>query len=333
MNYRLSALGLCILAVVGGFSASQTLFGDPSAKGQVTGPTISAVLNSATNVLETEPEHAVSPGSGISVFGEGFASHLPSPSTVPLSSLQIPLDTRLGDLSVTIDGILMPIFGIFRGEDFGTGFDQINGQLPWEVLATSKPTAMMQITSNGVASPLREISVAEASPGIYTWGFGPGPAIVTNFVPEDPGRSEFAQVPGTFCTSFSLPPEACVPTDPSDMPIVNEKPAEIGGVITIWGNGLGPLNGMVPTGDIPEPGAPLLFATKTVRVFIGGVEAQVLASILQPQFVSLNQINAFVPEGVTPGEKVPIIIEVECDPQTILRSRADATIAVAAATS
>jgi uncharacterized protein (TIGR03437 family) len=88
---------------------------------------------------------------------------------------------------------------------------------------------------------------------------------------------------------------------------------------------------MVPSGDIPEPGAPLLLAAKTIRVRVGGIEAQVLASLLQPQFVGLNQINAFVPEGVTPGAGIPIVIEVECDPQTIVRSREDATIAVAAA--
>ena len=48
--------------------------------------------------------------------------------------------------------------------------------------------------------------------------------------------------------------------------------------------------------------------------------------------MGLNQINAFVPDGVTPGDEVPIVIEVECDDGTddgtILRTREDATIAV-----
>ena len=101
-------------------------------------------------------------------------------------------------------------------------------------------------------------------------------------------------------------------------------------MITVWANGLGPLDGMVPSGDIPEPGV-LLNATKTIRLLIGGVEAEILGSFLQSQFVGLNQINAFVPEGVTPGDKVSIVIEVECDPQTIFRSREDVTIAVTAA--
>jgi uncharacterized protein (TIGR03437 family) len=104
------------------------------------------------------------------------------------------------------------------------------------------------------------------------------------------------------------------------------QPAAIGGVIVIWGNGLGPvtpepLTGALPPGDFPIP-------TKTVRVTIGGQSAQVLAALLHPTSVGLSQINAIVPEGVVPGDNVPIIIEVVCDDSTVIRSRADVTIAI-----
>ena len=438
---------------------------------------------------------------------------------MPLNSQQIPLDTTLGDLTATVDGIPMPLFGVFRGEDSGAGFDQFNGQLPWELLAGPKgTTATLVITSNGVSSAPQEISLASASPGLYSWQFGPGPGIVTNFIPDDPGRVEFAQSPGTFCTSFGLSPDLCggtplpppdaTVTDPDDdavpsgnedpdpdvvsasvmsdgtdlhlsvrfkpgtfdptlsqayfsldtdqdtgtgspgtdascvtdaevlgvdfvlemspgldmeearvlgfsgcndvssnvmvpeavaivadgmdavvplavlggddglldfkvtiseqvpgtignegildtmpdtglpagtstlngapleakgAPIVNESPAKIGGIITLWANGLGPLTGMVPSGGIPEPGAPILLASKIVRVFIGGVEASVLGAFLQPQFVALNQINAIVPEGIEPGDAVPIVIEVDCGDGNVFRSRDDVTIAIAPA--
>ncbi len=478
-------------------------------------PTITAILNAATSVPEGEPEHAVAPGSAVSIFGESFASHLRSPSEVPLSSQQIPLHTTLGDLTATVDGIVMPLFGIFRGEDLVKGFDQINGQIPWEVLATpEKTTATLVITSNGVSSEPREIGVALASPGIYSWGFGSGPGIVTNFIPQDPSRVEFAQSPGTFCTSFNLAPELCATTtafggvidpdidalpspredpDPdvvsasvssdginlylsvrfkagtfdqaltlatfhldtdqdastgnpgttieciedadtlgvdfavwlggnletdaqiwslpacgefvfvtvesatatyvadgidavvplallggddgrlnckvtieeqisetgNDPPagildtmpdaglpagetgsstvplhakgqlVVNERPAKIGGMITLWTNGLGPFSGTVPSGDVPGPEAPILFASKAVTVLIGGMEAHVLGAFLHSQFVALNQINAIVPEGVEPGDSVPIVIEVDCGDGKVFRSRKDVTIAIA----
>ena len=663
-------------------------------------PTITGVFNAATSVLEGEPGHAVAPGSAVAIFGEGFASHLASPSPVPLSSQQIPFDTTLGDFTATVDGIPIPLFGVFRGEDSGAGFDQFNGQLPWEVIATPEKTeATLIITSNGVSSEPREIWVAPASPGIYSWGFGPGPGIVTNFVPQDPARVEFAQRPGTFCASFNLSPALCGivapvgsvtdpdndalpsvnedpdpdlvsasvtsdgtdlhlsvrfkpgtfdqalaevqfsldtdqdpstghpgttaagcvtgaddigmeffvnvgaslgteaqlfrflgtcnafaiagagtvtfaadgmdavvplalldqddgllnfkvtlseqigdgstsildtapdvglpaatsaidgvgspirpgsvtdpdndgfgnenedpdpdlvsasvtsdgtdlhlsvrfkpgtfdqaltiaafhldtdqdpstghpglfndcatdtenigteflllmeadfgtlprlsrftgcrqssivdagtvtiafvadgidavvplalldgddgllnfkvnsfeqvggtddsftgvgdsmpdvglppgmsaidggPPDPQGPSIVNEKPAKIGGIITIWANGLGPLTGTAPSGGIPEPGAPLLFAAKTVTVLISGIEAPILGAFLQPQFVALNQINAIVPEGVEPGDAVSIVIEVNCGDGNVFRSREDVTIAIAPADS
>ena len=94
------------------------------------GLTITGVFNAATSVPEGQPGHAASPGSAVAVFGEGFASHLASPSPVPLNSQQIPLDTTLGDLTATVDGIPMPLFGVFRGEDSGAGFRSVQRAAP-----------------------------------------------------------------------------------------------------------------------------------------------------------------------------------------------------------
>ena len=119
---------------------------------------------------------------------------------------------------------------------------------------------------------------------------------------------------------------------PGSIDPVEGQPAAIGGWVTIWCNGLGPASPLPPTGDIPPPGT-IPFTDKTVRVFVGGVEAQILGggAVLQPTNVGLNQINIVIPEGVTPGGKVPIVIEVDCGDGTIVRSREDVTIAVRAA--
>ena len=143
---------------------------------------------------------------------------------------------------------------------------------------------------------------------------GTAQAIVTNFRQEgdDVITGSWAQPPGS--------------VDPAE-----GQPAAIGGVVTIWCNGLGPVSPEPATGDIPSPGT-LAIADKTVRVFIGGVEAEVLGSaVLQPASVGLNQINVVIPEGVTPGNAVPIVIEVDCGDGNIFRSREDVTIAVRAA--
>ena len=106
--------------------------------------------------------------------------------------------------------------------------------------------------------------------------------------------------------------------------------AAVGGVIIVWSNGLGPLTLTPATGSASGLENPLPLVTKTVRVFIGGVEAITVVPFLQQASVGLNQINVVVPEGVEPGDEVPIVIEVECEDKTVLRSREDATIAVRA---
>ena len=85
-----------------------------------------------------------------------------------------------------------------------------------------------------------------------------------------------------------------------------------------------PVTGQPPPGVVP-------LTTKTVRVFIGGMEARIIGSpVLQPTNVGLNQINVFVP-NVMPGDKVPIVIEVDCGNGEVFRSSGDVTIAVRAA--
>ena len=77
------------------------------------------------------------------------------------------------------------------------------------------------------------------------------------------------------------------------------------------------------------PGFSLLAPTKTVKLFIGGVEAAILGTpVLHPTLVSLFQINTTVPVGVTLGDEVPIEIQVDCGDGKVFTSRSDVFIAV-----
>ena len=104
--------------------------------------------------------------------------------------------------------------------------------------------------------------------------------------------------------------------------------AAIGAVVTIWCGGLGAVSPLPATGDIPQPPGTAPVTDNTVRVFVGGVEAHVLGAILQAENVGLNQINAVIPGGVAPGNAVPIVIEMEREDGSKVRSREDVTIAV-----
>ena len=245
----------------------------------------------------------ISPGSVVSVFGN-FTEQTALAGAIPL-----PVD--LGGFSVTFNGIPGALFGVFDGP-----FDQSNVQVPWNLDVSSGKIEVKvhwKDDESEVWSDPFEANAALASPGIYMHPPGTTQAIVTNFkqAGDDVISGSWTQPSGS-------------------IPGVVTQPAAIGGVATIWCNGLGPVNPVPVTGDLPQPPGTSPITDKIVRVFVGGVEAQVLGAVLQSSSVGLNQINIFIPEGVTPGDAVPIVIEVECPDGTKLRSREDVTIAVSA---
>ena len=285
------------------------------------------VVNGATFAGPELEAHASTPGSIVSIFGDNMV-----PFTEAADA--IPLPTELGGVRVLFDdGVNDPmeaaLFAAIRGDSFTPplGFDQTNAQMPWGLDTSSGFVTATVMTGEKVASPPRMVPVAEASPGIFTFQFGGGLAAVQNFKlseQDDVVHLSIAQPAGSVCPALFIPSESCTIVD---------QPAAVGGVIVIFANGLGLLDGAVETGGIPPAGPPLR-TVKEVRVWFGAPGSQVQGvtqfSGLQSFLVGLNQINAIVPD-VEPGDAVPIQIEAVCEDDTTIRSRADVTIAVRAA--
>lgn len=248
----------------------------------------------------------LSPGGIASIFGT-FAET----SSV---STSVPLSLSLNGFSLTFDDVPGAIFGVF-GEDLNLGFHQANVQVPHDVdVSDGKINVRVhwKDESGDIRSEPFEVDAALASPGIFSFDFGPGRAIIQNL------DGTFAQPAGSLGT-------------------VAARPARINDFIIVWCHGLGPLDlapvgGELPTGDVPgfdgnEPPSPiLLFPRKEVWVFIGGIRSAVVVPFLHPTLVALSQINVQIPEGVIPGDAVPIVIKVD----NVFSSRGDVTIAVAA---
>jgi uncharacterized protein (TIGR03437 family) len=294
-------------------------------------PEINALINAASSD-QTPEAPPVAPGSWVSIYGSRFASEMPSTATTPVSmdtSMNIPLQTSLGGtsglsrVSVSFDGVVAPLLALIRVP----GYDQINAQIPWGVDVTDGQVRMT-VTRDNQSMTTVDFPAADASPGIFTLLSGPGPAIVTNFAfaggPADVIHGSYAQAPGTICGAVGNPP-GCVVAE-------QEQAAPVGGVVTIWCNGLGPVDVPVESGNVPTQVGPngYVAAVKPVKAFIGGAEAQVLGAALSPDNVALNQVNVFVP-NIPPGNAVSVQLEMEItvgNQMRVVRTRSDATMAV-----
>ncbi|MBK5294774.1 MAG: hypothetical protein JJE04_24235, partial [Acidobacteriia bacterium] len=87
------------------------------------------------------------------------------------------------------------------------------------------------------------------------------------------------------------------------------NPVAPGEGLVIYCEGLGELDSAIEAGAL-TPASPLRRPVLTVRVTIGGVEAQVAFAGLTPGLAGLHQINVIVPDSVQPGPDVPVVVTV-----------------------
>ena len=174
---------------------------------------------------------------------------------------------------------------------------QINLQIPWEV---PPGTASVVVTAGGTASAPVHLEIAKVAPGIFTFDFGAGRAIAF------------------FNDGAIVHPEGTL-----GLP---SRPAAIGEGFSLLVTGLGPTNNSPVTGDNSSAGGMYVErrTVSTPSVTIGGVAAQVFASILSPQFVGVYQVIVVPGAGTPAGDAVPIVIEIDGE-----SSRDDVTVAIA----
>jgi uncharacterized protein (TIGR03437 family) len=246
------------------------------------------VLNGASN---DKTQTFVAPGSLISIYGNNlaFASD---------SATSIPLPTSLSSASVTINNITCPLTAVIHGGSY----DQINAQVPWELIPVAAPgTANVSVVVllNGVASAPYTEQVVPAAPGIFTFGSGVGQALVFN-------NADYT---------------TAAPTN-SGLPY-NPHPAKIGDPygVFLYATGLGDVNQEPADGGIPPAGV-LVNTLATPTVLVGGVPAQVLFSGLTP-YVGVYQINITLAPGTPAGNTVSLQISMNG-----ITTRGDVTMAV-----
>ena len=186
------------------------------------------------------------------------------------SANALPLATQLAGTTVLLGGQTLPLLFSSAG--------QINAQFPYGIATDTQHQLVVQ---RGTSFTVPEqVTVAAAQPAIFTLNqSGQGQGLV--FV----------------ATATTL-----VLADASN-------PARANDVVVIWCAGLGAVDQPVAAGEA-APASPPARTVNPVTLTIGGVNATVQFAGLAPFFTGLYQVNAVVPNGVQPGNAVPVVLNV-----------------------
>ena len=221
-------------------------------------------------------------GAGAVVSAASFAQQVPaSPgSLISIFGVEmaegtggaeaLPLNTQLAGTTVVLGGQSLPL--LFASEG------QINAMIPYDIAINTEHQLVVQRgTSFTVPEP---VTVAPAQPAVFTLNqSGQGQGLVF------------------------------VATATTQVLADGSNPAKAGDVVIVWCSGLGLLDQTVVAGEA-APFSPLARTVDPVTVTIGGVNASVQFAGLAPGFTGLYQVNALVPAGVTPGDDVPVVLNV-----------------------
>ena len=250
-----------------------------------------AALNSATFASG----QAVAPGSLVSIFGTNLATTTAQADSVPIS-------TSLGNVGVTFNGIKAPISGVFPNPTNG---DQINVQLPWEILPLLPPntngTVQMVVTRNGVPSAAQNVTVAPAAPGIFAITLANGAVVGSGLGQAIAYGNTDGQIAAPVGAITGLQTHPAKINDPN--------------TLVILATGLGAVDTTVDDGDVPKVITSKTLATPTVLV--GNVAAQVVFSGMVGRdttgknfgFVGVYQLNIIIAPGTPTGDAVPLQIQ------------------------
>jgi uncharacterized protein (TIGR03437 family) len=193
-----------------------------------------------------------------------------SDSTRVFNTPYLPLS--LAGVSVSFDapGLSLP------GRLHYVSPNQVNVQIPWEFQGLN--SVLMKVSVGEIQSAVYNLPLADYAPGIF----------------------EFTDsVSGLYLAAI---------LDTEFRVVTPANPARRGRIISVFANGLGPVDNRPPTGEV-TPAQPFATTRQRPVVTIGGRPARVDFSGLAPGNVGLYQINIEVPAEVSSGIQ-PIIVTV-----------------------
>jgi uncharacterized protein (TIGR03437 family) len=208
----------------------------------------------------------------------GFISVLGSNlSDTTVSSNASPLPTVLGGSCVTINGTVIPLLMVSS--------PQINGKLPLSVGLSGQ---LIVYAPGGISNPFSLGLIKPAAPTVLQ-------------VPSAPDSTTL--VPAVFREASSLPVNLVDPIHKGDH-------------LIIYLTGLGPTNPPVDA-DSVSPSNPPAVVLVQPTVSLGGVSCPVTFAGLTPGQIGIYQIDINVPQGVTQGLSVPLMVAQGANSSTV----------------
>ena len=150
---------------------------------------------------------------------------------------------------------------------------QLGIQIPFEVTGT---TATVAVVVSGAANTAATLSLAPLSPGIFFTATADG---------ANPGAINHM----------------------NGSPVTPQNPAQRGEVVILYATGLGQVTPAVQTGALP---AVISSTVSPVTVTIGGISVIPDFAGLAGCCVGLNQINVRIPNAVSPGSAIPVVLSI-----------------------
>jgi uncharacterized protein (TIGR03437 family) len=263
-------LPLLAIVVAAGVAAGQT-------------PLINAVVNTAGGLVQGLPNSGIAQGAIFLVAGTNLGSSTIAIASSPFQS------TSEGGTSVSITVGTTTV----NAPMYYASATQVAALLP-----SSTPTGAgtLTVTYNGTASVAVAVSIVQNNLGIFTVSQnGQGVAIVTyqngSLVSAIPGTGSLAG-----CASGG------------DCPDTYGGAANPGDILTLWGTGLGPVNGSDATGA--GLGQPIVIPSGTpLTLWVGGVAASV-SYAGRSGYIGEDQINFTVPASAPTGCAVPLAVQI-----------------------
>jgi uncharacterized protein (TIGR03437 family) len=231
-----------------------------------------AAYRGTVNAATFSPSDPIGQGDIMALFGEQLIYG--DPQWAP----RIPLDTKLGNTRVLVNGQPVPLYY--------ASYWQINFQMPFE---TPAGDALVRVERDGQLGNTIVVPVSARGPRILPYGeYG---------VIQNASRGN----------KLPMPPTPGIPSER----------ARPGDILVVYGFGFGATAPAVPTGGGAPTTEPLARLTAPVKVYFGPrmLLAEPPSAIpdyagMAPYFVGVYQVNVKIPDNAPKGDRVPFWMQV-----------------------